>query len=345
MSGEEEGQSEAQEELERAWDLLERGEVAAARRIGEAVAGKAEEAADAALLLAACAREEADVDGALALLARAAEADPEWVTPELWMAELMALDPERLDEALRHATRALELSDDEAEFLEAVALKAGIEVDLGKMVAARKTLAELPPLEAGELPVELALEFAHLHLASGDDGEARRRFQSLADADPSFADALYGVGLAAEAQDDEDGKRRAWLEVLALDERTALDDPHLTEGEMAEVAEAALAELPPKARALIENVPIMITELPSKQDVQTGLDPRLLGLFAGSSYPDTPSVGGPPQLTQILLFRKNLERVSADRDQLREEVRTTLLHETGHFFGMDEDDLADVGLD
>ncbi len=28
-----------------------------------------------------------------------------------------------------------------------------------------------------------------------------------------------------------------------------------------------------------------------------------------------------------------------------EEIRTTLLHETGHFFGMDEDDLADVGLD
>lgn len=335
----------AEQELEQAWELLERGDIAAARRIGKALADKAEEAADTALLLAACAREEADVDGALALLAQAVEADPEWAIPEIWMAELLAPDPERLDEALRHATRALEVSDEEDEFLEAVALKAGLEIDLGKLAAARKTLAELPPLEAGELPVELALEFAHLHLASGDDGEARRRFQALVDGDPSFADAWYGVGLAAEAQDDEDGKRAAWLEVLALDERTTLDDAQLTEGEMAEVAEAALAELPPKARTLIENVPIMITELPSKQDVQTGMDPRLLGLFSGSSYPDTPSVGGTPQLTQILLFRKNLERIASDRDQLREEVRTTLLHETGHFFGMDEEDLAGVGLD
>ena len=46
-----------------------------------------------------------------------------------------------------------------------------------------------------------------------------------------------------------------------------------------------------------------------------------------------------------LLFRKNLERVAGDADELREEIRTTLLHETGHFFGMDEDDLAGVGLE
>jgi predicted Zn-dependent protease with MMP-like domain len=50
-------------------------------------------------------------------------------------------------------------------------------------------------------------------------------------------------------------------------------------------------------------------------------------------------------LTQILLFRKNLERMAIDPEDLREQIRITLLHETGHFFGMSEDDLADVGLD
>jgi predicted Zn-dependent protease with MMP-like domain len=56
-------------------------------------------------------------------------------------------------------------------------------------------------------------------------------------------------------------------------------------------------------------------------------------------------VGGAPQLTQILLFRKNLERMAIDPEDLCEQIRITLLHETGHFFGMSEDDLADVGLD
>ena len=54
-------------------------------------------------------------------------------------------------------------------------------------------------------------------------------------------------------------------------------------------------------------------------------------------------LGGTPQLTQILLFRRNLERVAQDEEELREEIRTTLLHETGHFFGMTEKDLDDVG--
>jgi predicted Zn-dependent protease with MMP-like domain len=37
--------------------------------------------------------------------------------------------------------------------------------------------------------------------------------------------------------------------------------------------------------------------------------------------------------------------MAIDPDDLREQIRITLLHETGHFFGMSEDDLADVGLD
>ncbi len=56
-------------------------------------------------------------------------------------------------------------------------------------------------------------------------------------------------------------------------------------------------------------------------------------------------MSGPPQVTRILLFRKNLERMAIDSEDLREQIRITLLHETGHFFGMSEQDLADVGLD
>jgi predicted Zn-dependent protease with MMP-like domain len=114
---------------------------------------------------------------------------------------------------------------------------------------------------------------------------------------------------------------------------------------MVQVAEAALGELPPRARALIENVPIVIADLPAREDVGHGLDPRLLGLFEGVAHSEASSVGGPPQLARILLFRKNLERVCDDEEELRLEIRTTLLHETGHFFGMSEEDLAGVGLD
>jgi predicted Zn-dependent protease with MMP-like domain len=345
-----------EEDLDRAWELLEAGDLPATQRLAEQLRSQAPDEPDVLLLSAACAREEGQGDEALALLARAATADPEWATPEIWAAELLAADPARLPEALEHATRAFELADEEEEYLEALAVKAGVEVDLGNLSAARRTLGELPPadpapgspqVDQAEVDPSWRLEIAHLFLAVADPAEARRRFQALTEADPELVDAWHGLGLAAEVQGDEEEKRRAWLRALALEEKVPLDDPLLSEAEMATVAEAALAELPPRARTLIENVPIVIADLPAAEDVGQGLDPRLLGLFEGTSYREASSLGGgPPQLARILLFRKNLESLAGgDVEQLREEIRTTLLHETGHFFGMEEDDLAKLGLD
>jgi predicted Zn-dependent protease with MMP-like domain len=76
--------------------------------------------------------------------------------------------------------------------------------------------------------------------------------------------------------------------------------------------------------------------------VQDGLDPRLLGLFSGPSMTEG---GDAPSLQQITLYARNLERAAATIEDLEEEVRITLLHETGHFFGLDEDGLAELGLD
>jgi predicted Zn-dependent protease with MMP-like domain len=340
-------ENKSEEPMDRAWNLLEEGDVAGARKLAEGLAPTVGEEgrADLLLLQAACAREDGNFDEALSLLEQTTSADPEWVTPELWAAELLMSDPERVKEALLHATRALELAEEEDEFLEAVAVKAGIEIELGKMDAARQTLGELPSADDVQIDPIWAMELGYLLLAVDDAAEARRRFQALADADPELSDAWYGVGLAAEAQDDENGKREAWTRVLKLDERRPLESPLLSEAEMAGVAEAALAELPPRARKLVENVPILIAELPAREDVAQGLDPRLLGLFSGTPHPEASSLGAGPHLTQVLLFRKNLERVAGDVEDLREEIRTTLLHETGHFFGMSEEDLEAVGLE
>jgi predicted Zn-dependent protease with MMP-like domain len=337
---------EPNDELDRAWQLLEQGNVGGARKLADKLAPTLTEdgSADLLLLRAACAREEGLTAEALDLLRQTIAADAEWVTPELWSAELL-MSEGRSEEALAHATRALDLAEEEEEFLEAVAVKAGIEIELGRLNTARQTLGELPPADDVQIDPVWSLELGYLLLAVEDADEARRRFQALADQDPESAEAWYGVGLCAEAQDDENGKREAWTRVLKLDERQPLDEPLLSEAEMASAAEQALGELPERARTLIQNVPILIADLPARDDVATGLDPRLLGLFAGTAHPEASHLGGQPHLTQILLFRKNLERVAEDAEDLRAEIRTTLLHETGHFFGMSEDDLEAVGLE
>jgi predicted Zn-dependent protease with MMP-like domain len=45
----------------------------------------------------------------------------------------------------------------------------------------------------------------------------------------------------------------------------------------------------------------------------------------------------------IYIFQEDVELVSDSREQLIEEVRTTVLHEIGHYFGMSEEDLDALG--
>ncbi len=351
MAGEpddDEANEESDPRIEAAWRALEAGEVAEARRlVGALEAGSPE----ALLLLAACARETGDDAEAGTILRRAVAADPEWATPELWLAEILAGDPETSDEALGHAERALDLAEDESEFLSAVALKAGLEAERGETDEARETLTALPPPEVRLGDLDLSLEIADLHLALGDAETARQRLRVLCDESPTSADAWYALGCAAEELGDEKETQAAWKRAWTLDAGPGAGgdgDDRLPEAEVAAVAEAALGELPARARALLEGIPMIIAELPAEADVDAGLDPRALGLFSGTPHGDGGTgLGGQPGLTQIVLFRRNLERVATDEgneDELRAEIRTTLLHETGHFFGLSDAALEELGL-
>jgi predicted Zn-dependent protease with MMP-like domain len=366
--------------LEAGWEALEAGDLEAARAAaraaidGEAPAGKKKSGAkgrkppgasegdddedrrarliDGLLLDAACAREEDDVEGALASLGRIAKEDPEWCTPELWTAEILSADEQRRDEALRHARKAVDLAEEEDDYLAALALKAAIELDLGRPTEARKTLEGLPEADVALDDPMAALQFAELLMDAGDAEQARARLLTLTATQPDLADGWYLLGACAEMLDDEQGKRGAWIKTRELDLEEADDEgesderrPTLSEEALVAAAEETLAALPDELRAQLKDVPIVVAEVPAAADVAAGLDPRLLGLFSGSPHAEAGGVMAPAELTEILLFRRNLERMGLDEEELREEVRVTLLHEAGHFFGLDHDALEKLGLD
>jgi predicted Zn-dependent protease with MMP-like domain len=328
--------------LERAWDALERGDLAQARKLAHKLDREDAAAAEPQLLLAACAREEDDPETALVALGAATSRDPAWATPRLWMAEILSDDPERLEEALAHARAAAERGQDSVERADALILAAGLELDLGRRKEALRTVEELPE---DELPAPLALEVAQLQLSLDRPAEAAKRAEALVADEPELADAWHVLGLARDALGDRAGCAQAWLETLRLD-RLEGEGPRLEGQAIENEAEEALAELPPRARELLANVPIIVADAPAKQDVEAGVDPRLLGMFVGDSYRDgLTGQGTSPHLTQILLFRRNIERVADDEESLREELRTTIVHEAGHFFGMTEAELTALGLD
>ena len=52
------------------------------------------------------------------------------------------------------------------------------------------------------------------------------------------------------------------------------------------------------------------------------------------------SLGQVPQLPDVIcIYKRNLERMFHDREDLVEEIRITVLHEIGHYFGLDDDEL------
>jgi predicted Zn-dependent protease with MMP-like domain len=74
-----------------------------------------------------------------------------------------------------------------------------------------------------------------------------------------------------------------------------------------------------------------------------GIEADTLGLFTGSEFADD---GASVLPSQIILFLENLwDFAEGDEEVFAEEVHTTFLHELGHFFCLDEDDLTERGLD
>jgi len=111
----------------------------------------------------------------------------------------------------------------------------------------------------------------------------------------------------------------------------------------AEEVEATLAELPPALRVEALRLPITFERQPSAGLQGDGIAADTLGLFVGPEFAEEADVPMPPQ---IILFLDNLwDFCAADDELFRDEVRTTLLHELGHFLGLNEDDLTDRGLD
>ena len=110
-------------------------------------------------------------------------------------------------------------------------------------------------------------------------------------------------------------------------------------------AEATIAALPRPVRERLGGIPVTCLPEPTPEILDDGVEPDTLGLFLGDPYPDETS-GADPLPPQIILFINNLwDMAEGDEETFRNEVRTTILHEIGHYFGLDEVDLEDRGLE
>jgi predicted Zn-dependent protease with MMP-like domain len=108
--------------------------------------------------------------------------------------------------------------------------------------------------------------------------------------------------------------------------------------------ERVLRSLPTPLRERARSLPVSFEQVPNEAIVADGIESDTLGLFVGSAFADEGH--GSPMPAQIILYLANLwDQAEEDDDLFAEEIRTTFLHELGHYLGLDEDGLFDRGLD
>jgi predicted Zn-dependent protease with MMP-like domain len=107
--------------------------------------------------------------------------------------------------------------------------------------------------------------------------------------------------------------------------------------------EAVLNDLPEALRAQVRHMLITFEHKPNEALQADGIEDDTLGVFTGVEFADEGQV---PMPRQIILFLENIwDMADGDENTFRREIRTTFLHELGHFLGLDEDDLTERGLD
>lgn len=306
------------------------------------------------MLGAAIAEEEGDAEGALSRLEQLMALTPADPAPRILAARVLLEIADDPKASLAMIAPAFDDIDDEDLLVDAVMTKTGALLALGDAASreqAKETIRELAS-EALDDPsvtmmlTSLAIDLEELDLAqrfldrivtspSSDDPEEKAL----------LADKLHLQGELYGQRGDKAAQATAWIEVRRLDQANdaTADEPGFTppEAEIAVAAEEIVDALPLKVRQHMLNVPILLDTAPSDDLIRDGVDPRSLGLFSGTPMSEPTPMPAP---TAIHLFTRNIGRFSADNDEFIEQLEITIWHETAHFFGLEDDDLEQLGL-
>jgi predicted Zn-dependent protease with MMP-like domain/Tfp pilus assembly protein PilF len=335
-------------------DRFEEGDFAAALAVAEEACRRAPRAVPAWHLRASSLAALERLDEAREAFERALDLDRD--DPETLLAfaefciDTAEEDPERLEEALHLVARgdraARKAGDRELEgdlaYLAGVALN-----QLGNPRAALDRLDRALSLLGPAPEVRLEHAVARFELCQFDD--AARELSALLADGPDDPWAHHYLGLVEERRGNGKAAEKHFARARKLAPEEFPAPVRLSEKEFDAAVEEALAQIPEKIRRYLENVAIAAEDFPPPEDLVESdppLSPQILGIFRGNPWKDKASSDPWAHFpSSIVLYQRNLERFARDRDDLIDQIGVTLIHEVGHFLGLDEDDLRALGLD
>ncbi|MDT0270076.1 metallopeptidase family protein [Streptomyces sp. DSM 44915] len=99
----------------------------------------------------------------------------------------------------------------------------------------------------------------------------------------------------------------------------------------------ALDLIPPELTRLMDNVVVLVEDEPPPED------PELLGLYEGIALTDRGDWYAGVLPDRITVFMGPTLRYCAEEDEVAHEVATTVIHEIGHHYGIDDERLHELG--
>jgi len=269
-----------------------------------------------------------------------ADQDPELQTVERIYDALEGGDPET---ALGLAREALGENPDDpvVRFLAGLAC-----LDLDRADEAILELQSAVKLDPDDAEFRSQLGYALFRGCRFD--EAREETSRALELDDTGPDAHHTAGLLAErlgeyAEADECFARAHGIDAESFPLPLRLDDAAFRK-----TLDEAREFLNETFRKHLDDATVTVDDLPAEAVLHEStppMDPELLGLFMGVPRSEATSFSpGGEMPPQILLFKRNLERIFPDAGTLREEIGRTLHHELGHYLGLDEDELEAIDL-
>lgn len=127
----------------------------------------------------------------------------------------------------------------------------------------------------------------------------------------------------------------------------------MTEAEFERTVEEALDLIPDRFLEALENIAVVVEDEPDEYHLGSLEDPyslggsycddELLGLYDGVSLPERADGYGMDAPDVITIFQGPHERCFSTRSEMVQEIRKTVIHEIGHYFGIDDERLHEMG--
>jgi predicted Zn-dependent protease with MMP-like domain len=121
----------------------------------------------------------------------------------------------------------------------------------------------------------------------------------------------------------------------------------MTRREFERIVEEAVKSLPEDFRDRIENVVIRVAESPNRRQSRTpdvrGREPSLYGLYEGVPKTERSVDDAVQPPDRITIFKRAIERDHRSRTAMVKCIQETVLHELGHYFGLDDSQLDQLG--